>query len=144
MANWDSPHFFLLSEVLFLIYAAPLKGEHAYIFMFLVIYLVISRLDTELVAKNSTDDIKDVLTSIELTVWREIQRVLCIKCLHEEKYFEEKGRIKTIQSAGASSRLECIRKGILKRQRLSRDLREERCEPCRALGLRVPGGLKQQ
>lgn len=142
MANWDSPHFFLLSEGLFLIYAAPLKGEHAYIF--LVIYSVISRLDPEFVAKNSTDHIKDVLTSVELSVWREIRRVLCIKCLHGEKYFEEKGRIKTIQSAGASSRLEYIRKGILKRQRLSRDLREVRCEPCRALELEVPGGVRQQ
>lgn len=35
---------------------------------------MISRLDTELDAKNSTENIKNVLTFIELTFWREIQR----------------------------------------------------------------------
>lgn len=85
---------------------------------------MISRLDIELDAKNSTENIKNVLTFIELTFWREIQRVLCIYCLLEDKYFEEKGRIKIIQSAGACSSLEYISKDILKRQQLSRDLRE--------------------
>jgi len=61
---------------------------------------VISKLDTELVAKNSTENIKNVLTFIELTFWREIQRVLCIQCPGEDKYFEEKGRIKNKECWG--------------------------------------------
>lgn len=61
---------------------------------------MISRLDTELVAKNSTENIKNVLTFTELTFWREIQRMLCIQCPGEDKYFEEKGRIKNKECWG--------------------------------------------
>lgn len=64
-----------MPEALFLIYVAPLEGEHVYIFLLIVIHLVISRLDTELDAKKSTENIKNVLTFIELTFWRAIQRV---------------------------------------------------------------------